>query len=373
LIPGPAAAFVRSVEIVNCHIHTFTEAHTPDRYLPWPAQDLVRLPGIRRIFFWLARVFDPRRRSRLGRYAQIVETSYKKTQREVFEIVRGFYPEGTRFVVLPMDMTKMNAGGVRVGIDEQHRQVEALREAYPPGLVVPFAAVDPRHDGIVEKTIGLIEHHGFRGIKLYPPTGYHPFDRRLWPLYDYAEQHGVPVLTHTSRPAAVQFRGNPTREMLTDPETGEALRLGRFELLTRFTDPDAYRPLLRKHPQLRLCLAHFGGEGDWNRYLDRPWHSGTAEEKSWLAKILDMIRSGDYPGLWTDVSYTLYANDEHVYLLRVLLSDPKVSARVLFGSDFYVVENAELEERRRSVRIRAVLGDELFRTIAETNPKAFLG
>jgi uncharacterized protein len=373
LILDATADFVSGVEIVNCHVHTFTEAHTPDRYLPWPVQSLVRLPGIRRIFFWLARVFDPRRKSRLGRYAQIVETSYKKTQVEVFEIVRGFYPEGTRFVVLPMDMTKMNAGGVRVGIEQQHVEVEELRRAYPEGLVVPFAAVDPRHDGIVETTIRLLEEHGFRGIKLYPPTGYHPFDRRLWPLYDYAEAHGVPVLTHTSRPAAVQFRGDPTREMLTDPVTGEVLKLGRHELLTRFTDPDAYVPLLQRHPQLRLCLAHFGGEGDWNRYLDRPWHSGSGQEKSWLAKILDLLRSGEYPGLWTDVSYTLYANDEHVYLLEVLLSDPKVAARVLFGSDFYVVENAELEERRRSVRIRSVLGEELFDTIARENPRRFLG
>jgi uncharacterized protein len=373
LIPGATADFVPGVEIVNCHIHTFTEAHTPDRYLPWPVQDLVRLPGIRRIFFWLARLFDPDRSTRLGRYAQIVETSYKKSQRDVFEIVRGFYPERTRFVVLPMDMTKMNAGGVRVGIDEQHGQLEEMCTHYDHGLVVPFAAVDPRHEDIVEKTIDLIERHGFRGLKLYPPTGYHPFDRRLWPLYEYAEEHEVPVLTHCSRPAHVQFRGTPTTEMLTDPVSGEVLDLGRYELLERFTDPDAYVPLLQKHPKLRVCLAHFGGERDWNRYLDRPWHSGTDQEKSWLAKILDRIRLGKFPGLWTDISYTLYADDEHVYLLKVLLSDPKVSERVLFGSDFYVVENAELEERRRSVRIRALLGEPLFEQIACANPQRFLG
>ena len=77
-----------------------------------------------------------------------------------------------------------------------------------------------------------------------------------------------------------------------------------------------------------------------------------------------MLRSGDYPNLWTDISYTVFADDEYVYLLKTLLSDPRVSARVLFGSDFYVVESARLEERRRSVRIRAVLGEELFDTIA---------
>jgi hypothetical protein len=50
-----------------------------------------------------------------------------------------------------------------------------------------------------------------------------------------------------------------------------------------------------------------------------------------------------------------------------------VRDHVLFGSDFYVVENAELEERRRSLRIRAVLGEEVFDTIARANPMRFLG
>jgi uncharacterized protein len=361
------------VEITNCHVHTFTQAHTPDRFLPWPVPQLVRIPPVRRILIWVARLVDPKRKGALGRYAQIIETSYKKTQGEVFEIVRGFYPEGTRFVVLPMDMTKMNAGGVAAGIDAQHAELVAVRDQHPDSIVIPFAAVDPRHEGIVEKTIALIEQQGFRGLKLYPPTGYHPYDHRLWPLYEYAEEHNLPVLTHCSRPASVQ-RGEPTVEMRTDPVTGELLNLGRIELLTRFTDPKAYIPLLEKYPRLRICLAHFGGAGDWTSYLDRPWHSGAATaKKSWLATILDMLRSGKYPNLWTDISYTLYANDEHVYLLQVLLSDPSVRNHVLFGSDFYVVENAELEERRRSVRIRAVLGEEAFNSLARENPTRFLG
>jgi len=362
------------VEIVNCHVHTFTQAHTPDRFLPWPVPQLVRLSFVRWLLSRAARVFDKKRATALGRYAQIIETSYSKSQQEVFEIVRGFYPVGTRFVLLPMDMTMMNAGRVRVGIDEQHEEIVALRDASDEGLVIPFAAVDPRHEDIVEKTIARIERDGFRGLKLYPPTGYHPFDRRLWPLYDYAESRGLPVLTHCSRPASVKYRGDPTPEMRVDPVGDEPFPGNRDELLTRFTDPDAYVPLLRKHPLLRLCLAHFGGAGDWTRYLDRPWDaSEDVPDPSWLTKILGMLRSGTYPNLWTDVSYTLYADDEHVYLLKALLSDPRVSSRVLFGSDFYVVENAELEERRRSVRLRAVLGEGLFDTIARENPRRFLG
>jgi predicted TIM-barrel fold metal-dependent hydrolase len=162
--------------------------------------------------------------------------------------------------------------------------------------------------------------------------------------------------------------------MRIDPETGGRLRLEREQLLTFFTDPDAYVPILDARPTLTVCLAHFGGAGDWEAFLDNPWDAGSANgRKSWLAKIMDMIKSGKYENLYTDISYTVFANDEYAYLLKVLLSDEKLRHRVLFGSDFYVVENAELEERRRSVRVRAVLGEELWQLIAHDNPRRYLG
>jgi predicted TIM-barrel fold metal-dependent hydrolase len=272
-----------------------------------------------------------------------------------------------------MDMTKMNAGRCEQGIALQHEQLAQVRDLYPD-QVIPFAAVDPRHPDIVESTIRLIEDRRFRGLKLYPPTGYHPNDPAIRPLYDYAERHNLPVLTHCSRPASVQYRGAPTLQMELDPNTGERLNLGTKDLLTYFTDPDAYLPVLEGHADLRICLAHFGGAGDWRRYIEEPWdfqHDST--NQSWLAKILDMLRSERYPGLWTDIAYTLFADDDYVYLLKVLLEDERVLRRVMFGSDFYVVDSARLEERSRSVRIRAILGEEVFRTIAFNNPREWLG
>ena len=335
---------------------------------------LVRLSFVRAVLAWAARVFDSKRQGALGRYAEIVATSYGLGQDDVFAKVQAFYPERTRFVVLPMDMTMMNAGRVEEGIDEQHRQLAALRDRFPD-TIIPFAAVDPRHAGIVETTIKLIEQDRFKGLKLYPPTGYHPFDRRIWDLYAYAEEHGLPVLTHCSRPASVQYRGEPTPDMRIDPvNQGATFTQPRFELLTLFTDPDAYVPLLQRYPRLRVCLAHFGGAGDWRNFIERPGQTGAdATTRSWLSKILAMLSSGDHPNLWTDIAYTLFDNDDYVYLLKDLLADETIARRVLFGSDFYVVENAPLEERSRSIRIRAILGEDLFTQIAQTNPRAYLG
>jgi hypothetical protein len=68
------------------------------------------------------------------------------------------------------------------------------------------------------------------------------------PLYDYAVEHRIPVMTHCARPASVQYRGAPTEQMRIDPVSGERLNLGRKQLLTRFTDPDAYVPILDARP-----------------------------------------------------------------------------------------------------------------------------
>jgi uncharacterized protein len=124
---------------------------------------------------------------------------------------------------------------------------------------------------------------------------------------------------------------------------------------------------------LKLCLAHFGGDEEWRKYLNDPWLSGAATvNKSWLAKIAEMIKSESFENLYTDISYTVFADEEYVHLLKVLLSDERLRRRVLFGSDFYVVENAKLEERRIAVRVRSVLGEDLFRAIADENPRKFL-
>jgi predicted TIM-barrel fold metal-dependent hydrolase len=361
------------MQITNCHVHLFTVEHVPAGFAHLAGR-LARFGWSRQAMLFLLRHLDPfRRRDRFERYARIVEVSHRRSQEDVFGIVRGFYPHGTRFVVLPMDMEKMGAGRVRASIDEQHAELQRLRDKYPQELV-PFVAVDPRREGAVEKAFILLENGGFRGIKLYPPLGYHPNHPRLRPLYAYVAERGIPVLSHCSRGGA-HYRGPLTEEMLTDPVTGERLpRMTHTEYVVWATDPDNYVPILKDHPRLRLCLAHFGGSADWEAYLDDPWDaSSDVRQKSWLAKIADLIRSGEHEGLYTDIAYTLFANEEYVHLLKVLLSDERLRSRVLFGSDFYVVEDAKLEERRLAVRLRSELGEDLFRAIGEENPRAYLG
>jgi uncharacterized protein len=286
--------------------------------------------------------------------------------------VQGFYPPGTRFVILPMDMTYMKAGTLSESLAEQHEELEQLQQGYP-GLIVLFAAVDPRHPNIVASTIDLLERHGFRGIKLYPPLGYHPDDPALADLYLYASEHAIPVLSHCSR-RGVLYRGKATAAMLPNRASeGESPKLSNKEKIIRLADPANFVPVLDKHPKLKLCVAHFGGDEEWAKYRKESSSSGNPAPGGWLAKIADMIRSGRYENLYTDIAYTVFADEAYLGMLRGLLSDPRLRRRVLFGSDFYVVEDAKLEERQTWPRIRSVLGEDLFRIIAEENPREFLG
>jgi uncharacterized protein len=88
---------------------------------------------------------------------------------------------------------------------------------------------------------------------------------------------------------------------------------------------------------------------------------------------MDMITSGNYPNLYTDISYTLFVDEDFFQVLKVIMENDILSKRILFGSDFYMVEPERLKERKLPMKLRAYLGEQKFKLIAEENPKRFLG
>lgn len=66
-----------------------------------------------------------------------------------------------------------------------------------PGQFVVFAGVDPRwgRDGLdlFERSI---RDYGFHGFKVYPPCGFRPSDRGLYPYYEMCAKWRLPVLIH---------------------------------------------------------------------------------------------------------------------------------------------------------------------------------
>jgi predicted TIM-barrel fold metal-dependent hydrolase len=227
-------------------------------------------------------------------------------------------------------------------------------------------------------------------------------------IYAFAIQHNIPVLSHTIR-GVVHYRGKKQETWGIHPVTGNPLPEKKpSQFSANFTHPLNVECLLNQKllqiyfdkeglgdapdlKNLKICLAHFGGDDEWKNFLQDPWLPDSsnildtadpyrsldvslwnkpegAAKYSWFSIVCDLIKK--YDNVYADISYTL-ADKSLIPLLKVALSDEKIRRRVLFGTDFYVVAK-ETTEREFSIELRAALGEELFHQIAYTNPKKYL-
>ncbi|MBN1296659.1 amidohydrolase [bacterium] len=340
-------------QIYNCHTHIFTHRHVPNRYLSLMGMPLIpvlrhrflrrRLPRyLQMVIFWSRSDF-------LNRVAAFYHAAMFDRQEDCYCELASFYPPKTRFVVLPMDLAYMGAGTPLVNIDRQHEELAALAKVFPE--IIPFAHIDPRRPDALRRLRTLVEEHGFKGVKIYPPLGYDPNDRVLMTeIYPYMVRNGLPLMSHCSQGGVA-----------TKDEAAESARLR--------THPDRYRHVMDRFPLLRVCLGHFGGIRQWTLYFDDP----TKRELTWQARIRSLIKEEGYTNLYTDISYTVFHFQDNVPLLKIFLEDPDLAPRILFGSDYYMAYNERFSEKRLSIDLRAALGERLFWKIANDNPRRYLG
>jgi predicted TIM-barrel fold metal-dependent hydrolase len=156
-----------------------------------------------------------------------------------------------------------------------------------PGRWYGFAAVNPVEPGARAELERAHQDLGLVGLKLAPVyQGCDPTDRRAFPVYEYAQEHGLPVLIHqaTTFPAEAPLR--------------YALPLLLDEVAIRF-------------PRLRMVLAHLG----------HPWE----------AECVAVIRK--HPHLYSDIS-ALAGRPWRYYQALVTAAEYGVADKLLFGSDF---------------------------------------
>ncbi len=347
------------IRITNCHTHLFTTAHVPKLY-PHPLVSLIRaFPRLIGVARWgLSALGQEHWAGVVARLERFRATGDQALQADVLRAMLPHYPADARFVILPMDMAHIGHGEVQADLRMQHDELAEL--AADPVLgprVIPFATVNPNAPDSVAEARRAIEQLGFRGLKIYPRFGFAPDHPALMEeIYPLLRDRNLPVISHCAR-GGVMGRGLP------------------LALADSYTDPRAMLPVLERFPGLRVCLAHFGGQVDWRSYVEEgidPLDPG-ARERNWLASVLDLLRSGEWPGLWTDISYTLFHFDDFAPFLRVFMGEERVRSRVLFGSDYYMIKREKLSERAICFRLRNTLGEDWFREIAETNPGIWLG
>jgi predicted TIM-barrel fold metal-dependent hydrolase len=352
--------------IYNAHIHTFKQDDIPVKFLPLGLVRLLASNFGANVFTHFLNNMNPfSEKDLLDRYVKFIKTGKLGSQQAIFEKCAGYYPDDTRFVILPMDMAFMGAGNVPRNYREQLDELAVLKEIYPK-RVIPFVHVDPRRPNYEDIFYHFVEEKQFRGLKLYPPLGIFPYDERLYPIYDYCQRHKLPVIAHCSPYNPVHFRGSNSEleQLLKKSKTPVITKdKSRKEICASFTHPSNYEYVMRDFPELKISMAHFGSAHYWTEYLERP-----GNKDNWFLIIREMLKT--WPNFYTDISFTM-SDPSYFSLLKVLLTDDQLLEKIMFGSDFYMVET-ESDERRFGLDLRAYLGEELFRKIAHKNPKVFL-
>lgn len=121
---------------------------------------------------------------------------------------------------------------LEIDIAEMIRQHADILERHP-GRFFYLCGVDPRwgREG-VDLFERAVTRQGCSGLKLYPPCGYSPSDRSLYPYYEICRQHRLPVLLHTG----------PTAPLLT----------------FAWSDPALIDEAAREFSDVAFILAHGG-------------------------------------------------------------------------------------------------------------------
>jgi predicted TIM-barrel fold metal-dependent hydrolase len=148
-------------------------------------------------------------------------------------------------------------------------------------------SLDPTQEGWEREMRRGREELGLRGVKIMPMyAGFRPDERRIDPLWDYAQRHGLPVLLHTGTTFVSQAPLECT--------------------LPRHIDAVAIR-----FPEARIIMAHLG----------HPYEG----------ECVAVIRK--HPNVFADVS-ALHYRPFQLYHSLMLVQEYGVWGKLLFGSDY---------------------------------------
>lgn len=170
------------MEIIDCHCHIAAEEHTPRSFIEGSIANMtaalsaqgIPVTSKKLMTLFLSKMQDPLCD---GLVAEMEESGIVKS------------------ILLIADFTYALKDCVLTIEESFHKHREVL--ARHPGKFEIFGGVDPRwgQDGLALFERSLAEFR-FRGLKLYPPCGFSPSDRTLFPYYELCAHYHVPVLLH---------------------------------------------------------------------------------------------------------------------------------------------------------------------------------
>jgi len=176
----------------------------------------------------------------------------------------------------------------KVSIEEYNKWVADAADQYPDRLIA-FVGVDPRRKNAVEILEKGIQEWGMKRLKLYPPCGFYPNEPLVTPLWEKANELGIPVMVHSG----------PTFP----------------QLKMKYSQPIYLEDVLVRYSTLNIIIAHCGG-GIW------------AKEVVGLKQLRDNVYA-DISG-WQGMAYV----DKEYVMQRLVHVYSNLRSKCLFGSDW---------------------------------------
>jgi len=253
----------------------------------------------------------------------------ERAAREVFFIGNNFQPIETflleldvsgldRAVLLPIDCTSTR--GAPIWSNEQIAELCRMNERF-----IGFASVDPHQPDAPAKLKRAIEDWGLRGLKLAPGIQeFYPNDPALYPLYEKAQELGIPILFHAGM----------TWEPRAKAEYGR---------------PIYFEDVAYDFPELKIVLAHLA------------W--------PWVVEAVALALK--YPNVYLDTSALYFDNPKdfiHFAMadqVPVTVWERSLRKQLVFGSNYPRVEIKNMAAAVRSLGLSQGCLELVFRGNAE--------
>lgn len=365
---------------INIHTHIFHLECIPRKFrgfkIPGFLYNRTLVKGLSRFL----KILFPTGNDILDRYANFISVGAGKTHGDIYNDLRDAGKHlKMKYVVLSLDMDHMEAGEILSPYETQITHLRDLKKKFNQELL-PFVSVDPRKkypEGVrryLENKFDLID---FVGIKIYPSLGYYPFHPGLEPVYEFACEHDLPVMTHCTR-AGVWYQGEIRKEHVL-PKNMNPKPIQKYDFSGQkkyknrvfkdhFAKPENFVEVLEieKFKNLKICFGHFGGSDEILK-SDKPGHK--TSDTNFYLNIRELMKN--YPNVYTDISYSLSEIKKILPHIEADLRNPKLKNRIMFGTDFFLTLQEDTEKNLVDNCIKEMWFKD-FNNIAKNNTYEYL-
>jgi predicted TIM-barrel fold metal-dependent hydrolase len=351
----------------DVHCHLFNKDFIPDKYFGLRMPFLVNTDFLMYTESLLDTVsLDDD--DKLSHYAYFIDFIAKNTTKDIAEHLIVNSPPNTIFCPLMMDFQPGIDGKTKKTVFQQLDELREVRNLYPDKFL-PFVGINPnnsKHKELFEKAFS--PEYNFYGVKIYPSLGYMPSHPALMDIFEICSHYDIPVTTHCGS-GTVHTHNNILRlkyfilnekgELILKKEKKTFLFKKQFEKY--FNRPQNWQPVLKAFPNLRLNLAHFGGDSEWD--------NKESNDKEWTFRTIDLMER--YENVYSDVSYIIHLPEMHQKFKTLFYNNQLVAERTLMGTDFYMIL---IEGKYKDIMSRFVaeMDSKILQKIAIENPLKFL-